>query len=129
MNQILSIHVKAFTERYLGFPMIVGQVTSGTFDHIGERSLGKMQGWSERNLAWASREVLLKSVFSGHPIIYHELLQLTKKVCRQSTSSMAKILVGQLHQKKSLQWLSCEKLVALKGKGGMDFRDFEKKSI
>lgn len=68
MNQTLSIHVEAFTKRYLRFPMIVGKVASGSFNHIGERSLGKMQGWLERNLARAGREVLLKSVFQAIPL-------------------------------------------------------------
>ena len=67
VKQILGICIEAFTERYLGLPTAVGRITSGTFNHIGERSRGKMQGWSERGMACAAREVLLKSIVQAIP--------------------------------------------------------------
>lgn len=39
MKHALGIFVEAFTERYLGLPTAVGHITSGSFEHIGERSL------------------------------------------------------------------------------------------
>ncbi|XP_073353887.1 uncharacterized protein [Aegilops tauschii subsp. strangulata] len=53
----MGIMVEAFSDRYLGLPTAVGRITSGTFDHIGERAQSKMQGWSERLFACAGREV------------------------------------------------------------------------
>lgn len=102
MKQELGIFVEAFTERYLGLPTAVARITSGTFDHIGERSRGKMQGWAPRNLACAGREILLKSVIQAIPTYGMSCFQLTKKVCKQLTSCMAP-----------------------KIKGGMGFREFE----
>ena len=32
-----GIAVEAFNERYLGLPTVIGRITSGTFDFIGER--------------------------------------------------------------------------------------------
>ena len=40
----LGIIVEAFSDRYLGLPTAVDQITSGTFDHMGERARSKMQG-------------------------------------------------------------------------------------
>ena len=44
LKHILGVNVEAFSERYLGLPTTVGRITSGTFDHICDRSRGKMQG-------------------------------------------------------------------------------------
>ena len=46
LKALLGIDQEAFSERYLGLPTTVGRITSGTFDHIMERSRSKMQGWS-----------------------------------------------------------------------------------
>ena len=51
----IGIQSEALSERYLGLPTAVGRITSGTFEHIGERSRSKMQGWSERLFACAGR--------------------------------------------------------------------------
>ena len=75
LKQTLGILVEAFAECYLGLPTAIGRITSGTFMHINERSKSKMQGWSERTLACAAREVLLKSIIQAIPTcIQHELL-------------------------------------------------------
>jgi hypothetical protein len=51
MKNTLGILVKTFSEKYLGLTTAMGRITSGTFDHIGERSRSKMQGWYEKHLA------------------------------------------------------------------------------
>ena len=90
LKAILNIAVEAFSERYLGLPTAVGRTTSGTFDHIGERARGKMQGWSEKLLACAGRETPLKSVVQAIPTYTMSTFLLTKKVCKSLTSPMAK---------------------------------------
>jgi hypothetical protein len=32
----MGIPVEAFSERYLGLPIVVGRITSGSFDHRGK---------------------------------------------------------------------------------------------
>ena len=44
MKSLLGIAVEAFNERYLGLPTSIGRITSGTFDHIGERIRSKLHG-------------------------------------------------------------------------------------
>ena len=67
VKQMLGITNEAFSERYLGLPTAVGRLTSDTFDHIEERCRAKMGGWSERNMACAARETLLKSIIQAIP--------------------------------------------------------------
>ena len=126
LKQELGINLEAFTERYLGLPTAVGRITSGSFEHIGERSRSSMHGWAERYLACAGREVLLKFVTQAIPTHSMSCFKLTKKVCKQLTSSMAKFWWSSSIGRRSLHWISWEKLSTSKTQGGMGFREFEK---
>ena len=90
LKQILNINVEAFTERYLGLPTSVGRITSGTFDHIGERIRSKLQGGSERMISCASREVRLKTIAMVIPTFSMSCFKLTKKVYKSISSPMTK---------------------------------------
>lgn len=125
MKHTLDIHIEAFTERYLGHLTAVGRITSGTFDHICERSRRKMQGWSKRNFICAGREVYLKSIVQAIPLYSMSCFQLTKKGYKQLASCMAKYWWSSSIDKRSLHWIPWDKLANPKVKGGMGFRDFE----
>jgi hypothetical protein len=60
LKAMMGIAVEAFSERYLGLPTAVGRITSGTFDHLGERIRSKMHGGSERMVSCAGREVFFE---------------------------------------------------------------------
>ena len=117
--------MEAFSERYLGLPTAFGKITSGTFEHMVERCRDKMRGWSERNMACAAREVLLKTVVQSIPTFSMSCFLLTKKICKSITSSMAKYWWGSSIDKRSLHWLSWDKLEVPKVKGGMGFRNMQ----
>jgi hypothetical protein len=82
IKNLLGISVEAFTEQYLGLPTAVGRITSGTFDHIGERSPGKMNGWSEKFLSCAAKEILIKVIIQAIPLYSMSCFKLTKKVIK-----------------------------------------------
>jgi hypothetical protein len=55
--------VEAFSERYFALPTAVGRITGGTFDHLGERTQGELQGGCENMVSiCACREVFRKVV-------------------------------------------------------------------
>ena len=122
---VLGVHVEAFSDRYLGLPTAVGRITSETFDHIGDRSRSKMNGWAERLLACAERETEIKSVIQAIPTISMSCFRLTKKVCKGLIASMAKFWWSGSLDRRSMHWLSWEKLASPKCQGGMGFRDLE----
>ena len=90
---------------------------------ISERARGKIQGWSEKLLACAGRETLLKSVVQSIPTYPMSTFLLTKKVCKSLTSPMAKYFWSSSLDKKSLHCVSWKELATPKCKGGMGFRD------
>ena len=120
---LLGVPVEAFGERYLGLPTTIGRITSGTFVYMAERARAHMQGWSERLLACAAREALLKSVIQAIPTFSMACFLLTKKVCKTLTSGMAKFFWSSSIDRRSMHWISWDKLATPKCKGGMGFRD------
>ena len=123
MKQVLGISVEAFTERYLGLPTAIGKINSSTFEHLGERARRKIQGWSEKNLACAGKEILLKSVVQAIPTYGMSCFLLTKKVCKNMTSCMAKYWWSSSLDKKSMHWIAWDALATPKVRGGMGFSD------
>ena len=125
LKAIMNIQVEAFSEKYLGLPTAVGRITSGTFDHMSERARGKIQGWSEKLLACAGHEVLLKTVVQAIPTYPMSTFLLTKKVCKSITSPMAKYFWSSSLDKKSMHWVSWKELATPKCNGGMGFGDLQ----
>lgn len=123
LKQTLGVLVEAFSERYLGLPTVVGKINSGTFEYLGDRAHGYMQGWSERLFACAGREALLKSIVQAIPMFSMSCFLLTKKVCKGLTSNMAKFWWGSFIDRRSLHWIAWDKLATPKCNGGMGFRD------
>ena len=91
MKAVQSIQVEAFSEKYLGLPTTAGRIASGTFDHLSERARGRIQGWSEKLLACAGREILLKTVVQAIPTYPMSTFLLTKKVCKSIIFPMQNI--------------------------------------
>jgi hypothetical protein len=73
LKGLLGITVEAFSERYLGLRTAFGRITSGTFDHIGERIRSKMQRGSEQMVYCVGREVFQKAVIQAIPTLRHVL--------------------------------------------------------
>lgn len=54
-------------EKYLGLPSLVGRNKKANFNYIKERIWKKTQGWKEKLLSQASREILIKAVVQAIP--------------------------------------------------------------
>jgi hypothetical protein len=125
LKLLMGIVVEAFSERYLGLPTAVGRITSGTFDHLGERIHSKLQGGTERMVSAAGREVFLKSVIQAIPTFSMCCFVLSKKVCKQLVEYMARYWWSSSIDRRSVHWVQWESLASPKARGGMGFRNLE----
>ena len=54
-------------EKYLGLPPVVGRAKQKAFNEIKDRVWRRLQGWKEKLLSQAGREVLIKAVIQAIP--------------------------------------------------------------
>jgi exonuclease III len=59
---VLEISAEAYNERYLGLPIYLGRSKSKAFGFLLEKVWKKIQGWKERFLSKAGKEILVKAV-------------------------------------------------------------------
>ena len=77
-------------DKYLGLPSLIGKHKKASFDYIKERIWRKLQGWEEKLLSQAGREIPIKAVVQAIPTytmscfmhprsLYHEIEALIPK--------------------------------------------------
>ena len=47
---------------YLGLPSLIGRRKKASFNYINEKIWRKIQGWEEKLLSQAGREILIKAI-------------------------------------------------------------------
>ncbi|PWA55547.1 hypothetical protein CTI12_AA426470 [Artemisia annua] len=63
----LQVHQMDSNAKYLGLPSIFGQCKTELFGFLLDKVLQKLQGWKQKVLSQAGREVLIKSVIQAIP--------------------------------------------------------------
>jgi hypothetical protein len=112
-------------ERYLGLPALIGSSKVEAFSGLQGKIWGRINGWKEKFLSQAGKEVLLKAVIQSIPTYTMSVFQLPKSVCKDINSMMSNFWWGQKEKEAKIAWMSWEKLGRPKEKGGMGYRDLE----
>jgi hypothetical protein len=123
--QCLGIQTEALGEKYLGLPTAVGRSTKEAFEHLPGQVCNLVYGWGERNLNYAAREVLLKSVAQSIPVYSMSCFRLSPQTCEKITSVMAKYFWGGTKDQRKMHWIRWSQLARPKSEGGMGFRDLK----
>jgi hypothetical protein len=63
-------------EKYLGIPALIGKSKTRAFQNIQGRVWDGLQGWKEKFLSQAGKEVLLKAVIQAIPTYTMSIFQL-----------------------------------------------------
>ena len=69
--------------KYLGLPIVVERNKKASLNYIKERVWTKLQGWKEKLLSQAGREVLLKAVVQAIPTFTMSCCKLPVGLCNE----------------------------------------------
>jgi hypothetical protein len=120
VKQELDIMVEAFSEKYLGLPTAVGNLTNEDFEYISGRIRSKITGW-DKLMSYAGKDVMIKAVLQAIPNFSMSCFQLSKGTCQKIISLIARFWWSGSIDKKAMHWLSWDKLEKPKCCGGMGF--------
>jgi hypothetical protein len=112
-------------EKYLGLPPILGRSKKRAFNEIKDRIWKKLQGWKEKLLSQAGREILIKAVVQAIPIYAMSCFKLPAGLCDEICSLANQFWWGQRNGERRIHWTNKAKLIRPKQEGGMGFRDLQ----
>ncbi|XP_020969282.1 uncharacterized protein LOC110267813 [Arachis ipaensis] len=115
--------------KYLGLPATWGRSKNKALEWIQEKILDKMQGWKEKLLNQAGKEVLIKAVIQAIPVYAMNVIKFPKSFCRKIESIIAKFWWTNNGKERSIHWKSWKKMTRSKLNGGLGFKDFESQNI
>jgi hypothetical protein len=121
--QALDIQRETRSERYLGLPVYVGRSRTRVFGYLKERIWSRIQGWKERMLSRAGKEVMIKAVAQAIPTFAMGGFDLTKEMCDQISTMIGRYWWSQQEKENKMHWISWDKLTLPKSNGGLGFRD------
>ena len=121
--QALDIQHETMNERYLGLPVFVGRSKTHVFGYLKERIWKRIQGWKERMLSRAGKEIMIKAVAQAIPTFAMGCFDLTKNMCDQISTMIGRFWWSQQEKENKIHWISWDKLTLPKCKGGLGFHD------
>lgn len=109
--------------KYLGIPSVAGRSKKAVFGALMGRVWKKLQGWKEKLLSRAGKEVLLKSVIQAIPTYLMGVYKFPSTIIHEIESAMARFFWGQKGMQRKVHWKSWEAMCNPKCIGGMGFKD------
>jgi hypothetical protein len=102
----LNIRAEARTEKYLGLPVYVGRSKTKTFAYLKDRVWKKIQGWMERMLSKAGKDILIKACAQAIPTFAMSCFDLTRTLCDQISAMICRFWWAQQDKENKMHWLS-----------------------
>ena len=112
-------------EKCLSLPSFIGRNKKACFTQIKERIWAKMQGWKEKLLSQAGKEIMIKAVVQSIPTYSMSVFKLLMGLCKDIEAMIRKFWCGQGDNRKK-HWINWSNLCDSKSVGGMGFRDIQR---
>lgn len=122
VTSILGVGSLAPYGKYLGLPYCVGHSNRAVLGFVKERVWTRLNGWKEKNLSVAGREVLIKSVAQAIPTYIMSCFRFPDGVCHEIEAMVCNFWWGQKEETRKIHWTSWKQLCKSKLQGGMGFR-------
>jgi hypothetical protein len=94
-----------------------------TFNYLKDKVWKRIQGWKEKLLSKAGKDVLIKAIAQAIPTYAMSCFDLIKTLCDDIGTMISRFWWAQQENENKLHWLSWELMCSRKEKGGMGFRD------
>ena len=123
VKSILEVEKETMNERYLGLPVHVGTSKMQVLSYLKDRVWKRIQGWKEKFLSWAGKEVLINAVAQAIPTYAMGCFDITKTLCDQISKMICRYWWNQQEGKHKIHWLSWETMIKPKKEVGLGFKD------
>lgn len=110
--------------KYLGLPAEWGRSRSQTLNWLKLRVLDKIDGWKEKLLIQAGKNVLIKSVLQAIPSYAMAIIRFPSSFCKSISSHIARFWWRRPGKERGTHWKVWNFISKAKGKGGLGFKDF-----
>jgi hypothetical protein len=105
-----AIQGDAWNEKYLGLLVYVGRSRKKAFEYLKDKIWARIQGWIEKLLSMAGKEVLIKAVAQAIPTYAMSCFYLTKSFCNEISSMIARFWWSQQDKHNKIHWIGWETL-------------------
>ena len=78
--QTLELGSEATDGKYLGLPTYIGKSRTKCFEYIKEKIWKRLQGWKEKFMSMAAKEILIKAVAQAIPTYAMACFELSKSL-------------------------------------------------
>jgi hypothetical protein len=82
-----------------------------------------LEGWKEKLLSKAGKEILIKAVAQAIPVYAMACFDLTKSLCDDISSMIGRYWWSNMDKENKIHWVSWENMTKPKKDGGLGFRD------
>lgn len=103
--------------------MYMGRSKKKTFNYLKERVWKKIQGWKEKLLSRAGKDILIKAMAQAIPAFAMSCFDLTKTLCDEISSLISRFFWAQHDRENKMHWIAWDKLCSRTEKGGLGYRD------
>jgi len=124
MQEVGANSVQQF-ERYLGLPALIGRSRVSSFNFIKGRIWTKLNGWKEKLLTDAGKEILLKTVIQAIPIYTMSVFRLPKTLLKGINSLMGKFWWGFKENTTKIACMPWKQMGWSKDIGGLGCRELD----
>ncbi|XP_024164061.1 uncharacterized protein LOC112171051 [Rosa chinensis] len=110
-------------DKYLGLPTELSYSKDEAFRFLTEKIEKRTQGWRDKTLSVAGKEIMIKTVLQSIPNYVMKVFELPRHLCHAMHQLMAKFWWGDQGDVKKIHWLAWDRLCCPNNEGGLGFRN------